>query len=93
METILLEEQKYKIHDNYKDGFDLEILKERFTEYFLPFDYVLGDWSYGKVRLKGFYDSQNKKCSEINNVKDYKTYLEKHCANDCRYFIIKKVIE
>ena len=43
---------KYNLIENYKDGFDLDAVKEKYTEYFEPYDFIIGDWSYGKLRLK-----------------------------------------
>ena len=54
---------KYQIEKNYKNGFDYESAKELWTDYFDDYDYILGDWSYGKLRLKGYC---NKK---IKNIK------------------------
>ena len=52
---------KYQIEKNYKDGFDYEAAKELWTDYFDDYDYILGDWSYGKLRLKGYCNKKNKK--------------------------------
>lgn len=93
MQGIILDDHKYNLIVNYRDGFDLEALKEKYTEYFYPYDYILGDWSYGKVRLKGFYKSGNKNCTDLNNYNNYETYLKANCAYECRHFIIEKVIE
>ncbi|MDD4705588.1 MAG: DUF1027 domain-containing protein [Bacilli bacterium] len=93
MQGITLDNNKYKLIVNYRDGFDLEALKEKYTEYFYPYDYILGDWSYGKVRLKGFYKPENKNCTDINNFKNHETYLKDNCAYECRHFIIEKVVE
>ena len=54
----------YKLLDNNykvtkgKENFDYEEVNSLFTDYFQDYDYVLGDYSYGKIRLKGFYDSK-----------------------------------
>ena len=56
--------KKEKLVEQYKDGFDETAIKERYTDYFEPYDYIIGDWSYGKLRLKGFYNHDNKK---VNN--------------------------
>lgn len=93
MNTITLDNIKYKLNKNYKDGFDLEALKDKYTDYFHSYDYILGDWAYGKVRLKGFYKENNKKVSKINNFKNHEEYLKTKCAYDCKYFIIEKVVE
>ncbi len=90
MQEIILENKKYKLLKNYKDGFDLEIIKEKFTDYFLNYDYVAGDWSYGKLRLKGFNKKNNKNFNKINDFSNFEKYLIEHCAHDCRYFILEK---
>lgn len=81
---------KYELEKNYKDGFDYEATKEILTEYFDDYDYILGDWSYGKLRLKGFCDKKNKNFKPINDIKTVDNYIKKHCAYECRYFILKK---
>ena len=54
MKKIKLEDIEYTLEKNYKDGFDLEELTNRYTDYFKDYDYILGDWAYNKLRLKGF---------------------------------------
>ncbi len=93
MEKIILENQNYKLYENYKDGFDLEELTNKMTDYFLPYDYIVGDWAYGKMRLKGFYKKDHKNCKKVNDFTNYKDYIKNNCAYDCRYFVVEKVIE
>lgn len=80
----------YELIKNYKDAFDEEEFLYRFTDYFYDYDYVVGDIAYSKLRLKGFYEATNKKVNKINNYKNLDKYLKNYCANDCKYFIIKK---
>lgn len=82
---------KYELIENYKDGFDLDIVKEKYTDYFEDYDYVVGDWSYGKVRLKGFCDKTNKICNRMNDIKFKDDYIKNLCSYECRYFVLKKV--
>ncbi len=88
---ILIEEKEYELIKNVKEGFDIEELKKKYTEFFDEFDYIVGDWAYGKLRLKGFYESNNKKVNKINDIKDVDKYLSNNCAYDCKHFIVKKV--
>lgn len=90
MKKIILNEKNYIIQENYKNCFDLEELEKLFTDYFYSYDYILGDYSYGKLRLKGFYESNNKNANKINDIKILKKYLEDYCAVQCPYFLIKK---
>ena len=82
---------KFKLIDDVNDGFILDEVVNKYTDYFDEFDYVVGDWSYGKLRLKGFCRENNKRCNKINNFKDYKKYIEEECAYGCKYFVLEKV--
>ena len=88
---IEVENKKYEIIKNYKDGFEKEEFINKYTDYFYDYDYIVGDIAYGKLRLKGFYDEKNKKVNKINNYKNVDLYLKNNCANDCRHFILKKI--
>ncbi len=89
--SILLEDKEYEIINDIKDGFDLEELKSKYTEYFYNYDYIVGDWAYGKLRLKGFCDDKNPINKELNNIKYLEKYINENCAFNCKYFVIKKV--
>lgn len=90
MEKVIVENNEYEIIKNYKNGYNKEAFLNRYTEYFKDFDYVVGDWAYGKLRLKGFYDKGNKNCKELNDFDNFNKYLKKNCAFDCSYFVAKR---
>lgn len=75
-----------------KENFDYEEVKKIFTDYFKDYDYILGDYSYGKVRLKGFYDSNNKKVKNINDIKYLDKYIKEYCSPGAKIFLLKKEI-
>ena len=87
---IEIEGNKYELIENYKEGFDKEAFKEKYTEYFEPYDYIIGDWSYGKLRLKGFNSRTNKNFKDFNDIDKVEDYLKKYCAYQCKYFILAK---
>ena len=90
MKKIMINDVEYEIIKDYKNAFNYEELMEKITDYFDDFDYILGDWAYGKLRLKGFYNESNKKVKDLNNIKFLDKYLENNCAYDCKWFLIKK---
>lgn len=90
MKEIILNNTKYLVVKNYNDALDEDTLKEKMTEYFENFDYIVGDWAYGKIRLKGFYDSTNKSVKNINDIKNLDDYINNYCAYGCKYFVLKK---
>lgn len=87
---IKLLDSNYEI-ENGKENFNEEETKYLFTEYFLDFDYVLGDYSYGKLRLKGFRDSDNAKGKDINNIKNIDNYIKEYCSLGSKTFLLKKI--
>ena len=93
MKKIIINEISYEIIEDYNEGFDETEFKERYTEYFEGYDYILGDWSYGKLRLKGFCNKKNKFFKKINNYNKKDEYLKEKCSYGCKYFVAKKTIE
>ena len=88
--VISANNQNYKLIKNYKDAFNEEEFINKCTDYFMDYDYIVGDIAYGKLRLKGFYSSNNKKVKPLNNYKNLNDYLINNCAVDCKYFVVEK---
>lgn len=91
MKEIEINNIHYQILKNYKNAVDIEILKEKITNYFDSFDYIVGDWAYGKLRLKGFNSKTNKNFKNINDIDKADDYIKNYCAYDCSYFILAKI--
>lgn len=91
MKEIVIQNQKYTLEKNVKDAFCIEEVTDRYTDYFTEFDYILGDYSYDKLRLKGFYESTNEKVKNINDIKGLDDYILNYCAYGARHFLLKKV--
>ena len=88
---LILNNTEYELIKDYKNAFNDEEITSLFTDYFYDYDYVLGDYAYNKLRLKGFYDDNNKKAKDINKFSYIDEYIKNYCAYDCRYFVIKKL--
>ena len=87
---VTLNDIEYEVVKDYRDGYDEEAVIERATDYFNEYDYIFGDWAYGKLRLKGFYNKDNKNVKDINNIDKLDEYIEKNCADGCKYFLLEK---
>ena len=90
MKKTIINEKEYEIIKDYKNGFEKEEVENKLTDYFDEFDYILGDWAYGKLRLKGFCDKTNKNYKKINDINEVENYIKDNCAYECRHFILKK---
>jgi len=90
MKKIKLNELDYElINDN--NGFEEEEIINKATDYFMPYDYIVGDWAYNKLRLKGFCDKGNKIYKKVNDIKNLDKYISENCAYGCKYFVLKKL--
>ena len=85
MEKVNIDGKEYEVIKNYRDALNISDLEGIITDYFDSFDYILGDYAYGKVRLKGFNSKENKNYKEINAYDKIDDYIKKNCAYDCRY--------
>ncbi len=90
MKKYQLLNHEYTLIAEEKNCFSYELLQEKITDYFLPFDYIFGDFAYDKLRLKGFYDKTNKNVKSYNNIEGLEAYKKEHCAYGGATFLLKK---
>jgi len=90
---IVIREKKYKVLKDYGETISLINFDEIVTDFYDIYDYIVGDWAYGKVRLKGFYKKNHKNVKKHNNFENVDSYIENECAYGCKHFILEKVNE
>lgn len=88
---IIINNITYRVKENVKDALDNALLEEKVTDYFESYDYIVGDWAYGKLRLKGFNNKDNKNFKKINDIKNLENYIKDFCAYGCKWFILEKI--
>ena len=82
--------QEYELSINHREGFDAEALAGRYTSILNKYDYIVGDWGYEQLRLKGFYRNNNSKVSQDKKISFLEDYLYEYCNFGCAYFVIEK---
>lgn len=88
-ETLVLNNNKYKIIEDYREALDLELLEERYSDFLEKYDYIVGDISYDKLRLRGFYEDRNKKVPIDMRISNLEDYLLEYCSFGCKYFVLE----
>ena len=88
---VIIYDKKYEVVRNVKDALNVEDLEGKITDYYNNFDFILGDYAYGKVRLKGFNNKENKNFKDVNDIEKVDEYINEYCAYGCKYFILKKI--
>lgn len=91
MKNLVIDNHEYKLIEDYKNGFDLDVVSSKLTDYFYYFDYIVGDWSYGKLRLKGFCKKENINYRDLNDFNKKEQYINNNCAYDCKYFVLENM--
>lgn len=85
---MLIDGHPYVLVKNYRDGFRTDKLKERFSQILTKYDYIVGDWGYDQLRLRGFYESGSKKGTPSQNIDRLMDYLYENCNFGCAYFVL-----
>lgn len=89
--TLMIEGKKFEIVQNYRDAFDAERLGERYSEILNKYDYIVADWGFEQIRLKGFYDNRNRKVPQDQRIGNLQDYLYEYCNFGCPYFVLQRI--
>ncbi|TNJ64641.1 DUF1027 domain-containing protein [Paenibacillus hemerocallicola] len=81
----------YELVQENKNGYNFEAFRDRFSEVLERYDYIVGDWGYSQLRLKGFFKESNKNGNKDTCVSGIHDYLNEYCNFGCAYFILRKV--
>ncbi|MFD6438667.1 YutD family protein [Peribacillus sp. NPDC060186] len=81
----------YEIIEDEREGYNEEAFKARYSEILTKYDYIVGDWGYGQLRLRGFFDDSNQKATFDTKISTLSEYLYEYCNFGCPYFVVKKI--
>ncbi len=81
----------YELLEDTKNGFNEDAFKARYSEILNKYDYIVGDWGYSQLRLRGFYEDQNQKASYDTKISTLSEYLYEYCNFGCAYFVLRRV--
>jgi len=71
---------EFEIIKNYREAFVLDDFNKKYVDFFDIFPYIVGDYSGGLLRIKGFTDE---------NYQMIPDYVMESCAPNCAYYILK----
>ncbi|MGC6770236.1 YutD family protein [Enterococcus sp. LJL128] len=90
---LMIGDRQYVLVKDHRDAFDAEKIGERFSDILSRYDYIVGDWGYDQLRLKGFFSTTNRKASPDQRIDALEDYLYEFCNFGCAYFVIERVGE
>lgn len=85
--TFTINNHQYEVVKNYKDAFIFEEFVNRYHPALNQYDYIVGDWGYGQLRLRGFYD-QNRPTAQELSIDQLQDYLIEVVNFGAAYFVI-----
>lgn len=88
---IKVEEQYFELIEEYRECFDEEIFASRYSDILDKYDYVVGDFGYDQLRLKGFYQDNNRKAEISKRFSSIQDYLLEYCNFGCPYFVLRHI--
>ncbi|HET7578189.1 MAG TPA: YutD-like domain-containing protein [Bacillales bacterium] len=88
---VVVQGNHYEVIEDVKDGWAEEAFKSRYSEILNKYDYIVGDWGYDQLRLRGFFEDGSRKSTYNTKISTLTEYLYEYCNFGCAYFVVKKV--
>ncbi|BAD77257.1 YutD family protein [Geobacillus vulcani] len=89
--VICINNHCYELVENVKNAFNEEAFRARYADILAKYDYIVGDWGYNQLRLRGFFDDHNQKATYDTKISTLSEYLYEYCNFGCAYFVLRKV--
>jgi uncharacterized protein YutD len=91
MNKIEIQGITYELMTDYREGWNPEAFKRRYTDILNKYDFIVGDWGYGQLRLKGFFHDGHVKATAETKISYLEEYLNEFCNFGCAYFVLRRV--
>lgn len=85
--------KNYELLQDHKNGWNPEAFRDRYSEVLDRYDYIIGDWGYNQLRLKGFYRDGHPKANKDTSIVILDDYINEYCNFGCAYFVLQKVVK
>ncbi|GGA35032.1 YutD family protein [Paenibacillus physcomitrellae] len=90
---IQIGNKSYELIQDNRNGWNPEAFKLRYSEVLDRYDYIVGDWGYNQLRLKGFYRDNHPKANRDTAISGVVDYINEYCNFGCAYFVLQKTKE
>jgi uncharacterized protein YutD len=88
--TILIGGKRYELIVDHKNGWNPSAFRDRYSDVLERYDYIIGDWGYNQLRLKGFFRDNHPKGSKDSYISGLVDYINEYCNFGCAYFVIQR---
>ncbi|WNF36370.1 DUF1027 domain-containing protein [Bacillaceae bacterium IKA-2] len=91
--TISVQGVNFEVVEDVREAWDEEAYTARYSDVLNKYDYIVGDWGYSQLRLRGFFEDTNRKSTYDSKISTLPEYLFEYCNFGCRYFVLRKLKE
>ncbi|MGT0185562.1 YutD family protein [Staphylococcus aureus] len=85
---IKVDQHYFELIENYRECFNEEQFI-RYSDILDKYDYIVGDYGYDQLRLKGFYKDSNKKAEMSKRFSNIQDYIFEILKFGCPYFVLR----
>ncbi|HEH0461229.1 TPA: YutD family protein [Staphylococcus aureus] len=86
---IKVDQHYFELIENYRECFNEEQFIARYSDILDKYDYIVGDYGYDQLRLKGFYKDSNKKAEMSKRFSNIQDYIFEYCNFGCPCFVLR----
>lgn len=90
MERVRVNGKTFRLIKDFRNAWKVEDFKRRYSDILDKYDFVVGDWGYSQLRLKGFFYDNHAKATRETKISYLEEYLNEYCNFGCPYFVLKK---
>lgn len=90
MALIHIAGNTYELIIENRNGWNVEAFRNRYSEVLERYDYIVGDWGYNQLRLKGFFKDGHQKATKDSTFSYITDYINEYCNFGCAYFLLEK---
>ncbi|WP_223869355.1 YutD-like domain-containing protein [Paenibacillus sabuli] len=82
--------RSYELVHEHRNGWNVEVFRSRYSDILDKYDYIVGDWGYSQLRLKGFFRENHPKANKDTMYTSMADYINEYCNFGCAYFVLHK---
>ncbi|MWC30121.1 DUF1027 domain-containing protein [Paenibacillus sp. MMS18-CY102] len=87
---MLIGGKRYELIVDHKNGWNPAAFRDRYSDVLERYDYIIGDWGYNQLRLKGFFKDNHPKGNKESFISGLVDYINEYCNFGCAYFVIHR---
>lgn len=87
----LVANKAYEVRYEHRNAWNYEMFRDRYSDVLGRYDYIVGDWGFNQLRLRGFFKADHPQANKETSIVFLEDYIREFCNFGCAYFVVEKV--